>query len=195
MIHIRAFWPPTPSTSLPKPLVNIYHHKCSPILTRFQAGEMKKPRVSLKQNLQNRNSHPFSSRGDECSDHLFRDLGTSWASRLSHPAESCFRSLSKISYCFLMSFSCQHLVVLTLQRKAKSEHGSLVPGMGKMISFNTTCTAGCLCTSLPCRELSWRVSDWESPPQVTLFNPQPKGKNVPGPASYSSMNKSSYRCC
>lgn len=144
MIHITASWPPTCSTSLPKPLINIYHHKCSPILTRFQAGEMKKPKVSLKQNLQSRNSHPFSLRGDECSDHLFRDLGTSWASLLSHPAKSCFQSLSKISYCFLMSFSCQHLVVLTLQRKAKSEHGSLVPAMWKMMSFNTTCTASCL---------------------------------------------------
>lgn len=27
MIHIRASKPPIPSTSLPKPLVNIYHQK------------------------------------------------------------------------------------------------------------------------------------------------------------------------
>ena len=113
--------------------------------------------MSLKQNLRSRNFPPSSPRGDECSDNLFRDLGTSLASLSSHPAKSCLQSLSKISYCTLMSFSCQSLAVLTLQRKAKSEPSSLVARMGKMMSFNTTCTADCLCPSPPCRKLSWRL--------------------------------------
>lgn len=34
---------------------------------------------------------------------------------LSHPPGRCFQNLSKISYCFLISFPCQSSAVLTLQ--------------------------------------------------------------------------------